>query len=242
MKLTHRQLRTLIREGLMDYIRKYGKHSALNLGQVARHIRYPTDVPGVENKWDALKQRGKWAAEDMYYAVVPPDTHHTQEEIDELDDYSFEELLRMGYDPDYTPEDDTLNEFKDTSYTGDYNTIDITGNLPPITEPRRGGGGDDCDLGSSRFERVYDVIFDNYFRWIEMKFPADQPYTVDNNPVNEYSAYLTELGVDTSVFDNEMEMYEMLMTIMAFYVCKTGARLGDVFLDPRPALKLWRQQ
>ena len=136
--------------------------------------------------------------------------------------------------------DDTLNEFKDTSHGGDYDTIDITGNLPPATEPRRGGGGSDCELGSPRFERVYDVIFDNYFRWIEMKFPVDQSYTVDNNPVNEYSAYLTELGVDE--FDNEMEMYEMLMTIIAFYVCKTGAKLGDVFLDPRPALRLWSQQ
>jgi hypothetical protein len=136
--------------------------------------------------------------------------------------------------------DDTLNEFKDTSYAGDYNTINITGNLPPVAEPRGGGGNNDCKLGSPRFEKVYDVIFDNYYRWIEMNFPTDQPYTVDNNPVNEYSAYLTGLGVDE--FDNEMEMYEMLMTIMAFYVCKTGARLGDVFLDPRPALRLWREQ
>jgi hypothetical protein len=135
-----------------------------------------------------------------------------------------------------------INEFKDTSYAGDYDTIDITGNLPPVAEPRRGGGGSNCDLGSPRFDRVYDVIFDNYFRWIEMKFPAEQPYTVDNNPINEYTAYLTDLGVDMTVFDNEMEMYEMLMTIMAFYVCKTGARLGDVFLDPRPALRLWSQQ
>lgn len=169
MRLTRRQLRTLIREGLMNYIANYKDHTVSNLNTLA-----------------------------------------------------------------------ALNEFKDTSYAGDYDAIDITGNLPPTAEPRRGGGGSDCELGSSRFDRVYDVIFDNYGRWIEMKFPVDQPYTVDNNPVNEYSAYLTELGVDD--FDNEVEMYEMLMTIMAFYVCKTGARLGDVFLDPRPALRLWGEQ
>jgi hypothetical protein len=104
MKLTRRQLRHLIHESVIDYLRKYGKHSALNLGQVARHMRHPVDLPGAEGKLDALKQRARYAANDAYYAAIPPDTHHTQEEIDELDDYSFRELLRMGYDPDYADE------------------------------------------------------------------------------------------------------------------------------------------
>jgi hypothetical protein len=104
MKLTRRRLRQLIRESVVDYLRKYGKHSALNLGQVARHMRYPVDLPGSEGKLDALKQRARYAANDAYYATIPPSTHHTQEEIDELDDYTFRELLRMGYDPDYAEE------------------------------------------------------------------------------------------------------------------------------------------
>ncbi len=104
MRLTHSELRHLIRESFIDYLRKYGKHSALNLGQVARHVRHPIDLPGSEGKLDALKQRARYAANDAYYAAIPPDTHHTQEEIDELDDYSFMELLRMGCDPDYADE------------------------------------------------------------------------------------------------------------------------------------------
>ena len=52
MKITKRQLRELIHESLVDYLRKYGKHSALNVGQVARHLRYPTDLPGAEDKWE----------------------------------------------------------------------------------------------------------------------------------------------------------------------------------------------
>ena len=104
MKITRKRLKQLIHEGLVDYMRKYGKHSALNIGQVARHVRHPVDLPGAEGKLDALKQRARYAASDAYYAAIPPGTHHTQEEIDELDDYSFSELLRMGYDPDYADE------------------------------------------------------------------------------------------------------------------------------------------
>ena len=106
MNITEAQLRLLIREGLKDRLRKYGKHSALNLGQVARHMRYPTDVPGADSKWGALKQRAEWAANDLYYAAMPPSTHHTQEEIDELDEYTLQQMLRMGYDPDYDPDAD----------------------------------------------------------------------------------------------------------------------------------------
>ena len=104
MKITKRKLQELIHESLVDYLRKYGKHSALNVGQVARHLRYPTDLPGAEGKWDAFKKRAGYAANDAYYAVIPPDSHHTQEEIDELDQYTFSELIRMGYDPDYADE------------------------------------------------------------------------------------------------------------------------------------------
>jgi len=67
-------------------------------------VRYPVDLPGSEGKLDALKQRARYAANDAYYAAIPPSTHHTQAEIDELDDYSLWELLRMGYDPDYAEE------------------------------------------------------------------------------------------------------------------------------------------
>jgi hypothetical protein len=101
MKLSRSQLRSIIRESLKDRLRKYGKHSALNLGQVARHARFPTELPGSEGKLDALKKRAAMAANDLYYAAVPPSTHHTQEEIDELDDYTLQQLLRMGFDPDF---------------------------------------------------------------------------------------------------------------------------------------------
>jgi len=88
------------------YMRDYAKHSALNLGQVLRHLRYLTDLPDTP-RVKATKQRLRWIANDLYYTVTPGQWHHTQDELDELSGFTYADLLRMGFDPDFA---DKLNK------------------------------------------------------------------------------------------------------------------------------------
>jgi len=75
----------------------------MNLGQVLRHLRYLTDLPDTP-RLEALKQRLRWIANDLYYTVTPGQWHHTQAELDELSKYSYTDLLKMGFDPDFADE------------------------------------------------------------------------------------------------------------------------------------------
>jgi hypothetical protein len=97
MRITRRQLMSLIQE---SFIKDYAKHSTMNLGQVIRHLRYLTELPDTP-KIDALRKRLRWIANDLYYTVTPGQWHHTKEELDQLSGYSYVDLLKMGYDPDY---------------------------------------------------------------------------------------------------------------------------------------------
>lgn len=86
-----------------SYFTDYAKHSTMNLGQVLRHLRYLTDLPNT-TKYEALKQRLRFLANDLYYTIIPPQSHHTQEELDFQNQFSYGELLRMGFDPDFADE------------------------------------------------------------------------------------------------------------------------------------------
>ena len=106
-------IRTLLTQGLYDpyenasinegYFTDYAKHATMNLGQVLRHLRYLTDLPDT-TKYEALKQRLRFIANDLYYTVVPPQSHHSQAELDEISRFSYRDLLRMGFDPDFAEE------------------------------------------------------------------------------------------------------------------------------------------
>ena len=100
MKLTKRQLRNIIIE---SYMSDYARHSTMNLGQVLRHLRYLTHLPDTP-RVEALKKRLRWIANDLYYTITPGQWHHTQEELDELSQFSYQELLKMGFDPDFAEE------------------------------------------------------------------------------------------------------------------------------------------
>ena len=78
----------------------YAKYSTMNLGQALRHLRYITDLPNTP-KLEALKKRLRWMVNDLYYTITPGQWHHTQEELDELSQFSYGDLLRMGFDPDF---------------------------------------------------------------------------------------------------------------------------------------------
>jgi hypothetical protein len=100
-------------EGIAKYIKDYAKHSTLNLGQVLRHLRYLTDLPDTP-RIEAMKQRLRWIANDLYYTVTPGQWHHTQDELDELSQYTYADLLRMGFDPDFA---DEIKEISDETNT-----------------------------------------------------------------------------------------------------------------------------
>jgi hypothetical protein len=97
MKITKTKLKQIIVE---SYIEDYAKHSTMNLGQVLRHLRYLTDLPDTPRA-EALKQRLRWLANDLYYTITPGQWHHTQAELDELSKYSYSDLLKMGFDPGF---------------------------------------------------------------------------------------------------------------------------------------------
>ena len=99
---THRDDDIIDMSGLEEgYIKDYAKHSALNLGQVLRHLKYLTDLPGTNNKLEATKKRLRYIINDLYYTVTPGQWHHSQEELDELSKYKYKDLLKMGFDPDF---------------------------------------------------------------------------------------------------------------------------------------------
>ena len=78
------------------------KHSTLNLGQVLRHLKYFFDLPDM-SPGKAAKERTKFIINDLLFAVLPPESHHNPEQIKELTSFTYPELLKMGYDPDYEP-------------------------------------------------------------------------------------------------------------------------------------------
>ena len=88
-----------------SYIEDWAKHSTLNFGQILHHLKHLTDLPDTP-RIEALKQRLAYIANDALFAVLPPQTHHTPEQIAELRKYSYLQLLRMGIDPDYVPSGD----------------------------------------------------------------------------------------------------------------------------------------
>ena len=99
---THRDDDIIDMSGLEEsYIKDYAKHSTLNLGQVLRHLKYLTDLPGTNNKIEAIKKRLKYMVNDLYYTVTPGQWHHSQEELDELSKYKYKDLIKMGFDPDF---------------------------------------------------------------------------------------------------------------------------------------------
>ena len=68
---------------------KYIKHTALNLGMVARNLVVPRDKN--------LKVRLKEIFNDLYYAAIPPRTHHTGEDLQSMSDRSAWDWFLCGY-------------------------------------------------------------------------------------------------------------------------------------------------
>jgi hypothetical protein len=84
---------------LKRVLTEYINHSALNLGQAARDVRYIHDYPrkkGLAN----VKARLKSLANNLKYTALPPRTHHTVEELKEIaGKLEAAKQFKRGYNP-----------------------------------------------------------------------------------------------------------------------------------------------
>ena len=89
MKLLLENWREYLKEEDISRTEEYVKHTALNLGMVARNL------VGRHDK--NLKVRLKEIFNDLYYAAIPPRTHHTKEDLQSMSDRSAWKWFLCGY-------------------------------------------------------------------------------------------------------------------------------------------------
>ena len=89
MKLLLENWREYLKEEDISQTEEYIKHTALNLGMVARNLVGPHDKN--------LKDRLKEIFNDLYYAAIPPRTHHTKEDLQSMSDRSAWKWFLCGY-------------------------------------------------------------------------------------------------------------------------------------------------
>ena len=73
-------------------VEKYVKHTALNLGMVARNLAF------LDSK--SLKTRLEELANDLYYAIIPPWTHHADKELQDMARHTIWKWFMCGYASD----------------------------------------------------------------------------------------------------------------------------------------------
>ena len=83
-------------------VEEYAKHTALNLGQAARDIRYLTNHPGAPegagHAFESVKRRLPSLLNNLFYAAVPPHLHHDKAELAAMGG-SLGDWYRRGYAP-----------------------------------------------------------------------------------------------------------------------------------------------
>lgn len=103
------------------HLRDYALHSALNAGQAARDVRYLFDHPSADkiaprdsalHSLSSLTSRLPSLTSNLYYTALPPQLHHTPEELAEHRDASLKQLFLHGYAPwdNLLPENKTADE------------------------------------------------------------------------------------------------------------------------------------
>ena len=88
------------------FLEDYGKHAVLNFGQAMQGVRYLFSHPDV----DARARRGTVAhallsvglrsrrvANDLLFAVLPPQSHHSADELKVMRSTSFVRWFQYGY-------------------------------------------------------------------------------------------------------------------------------------------------
>jgi len=75
---------------MFRFLEEYLKHSALNLGQALQGVRYlfsHPDVDEIASKGSfrhallSARLRSKRVGNDLFFALIPPHTHHSRDEL-----------------------------------------------------------------------------------------------------------------------------------------------------------------
>lgn len=90
------------------FLKEYVNHSALNLGQAARDVRWIYNHPDADKMGPegsakhiaaSVTSRIPSLASNLYYAALPPQLHHSDEELKEIKDENPKDNFLLGYAP-----------------------------------------------------------------------------------------------------------------------------------------------
>src|SRR3954468_22613212 len=91
---------------MFQWFEQYGKHFALNFGQALQGIRYFYSHPdldrvapraSVRHVTHSVILRASRVANDLFFALIPPDWHHSAEELAAMRKISFLRWFQYGY-------------------------------------------------------------------------------------------------------------------------------------------------
>ncbi len=92
----------------MTWLEQYFKHSALNLGQAARDLRYFYFHPNADklnsksrafHYFYSFLLRTRSFGKNIFYSVIPPHFHHKREDLEYMLPASESEWFLHGYAP-----------------------------------------------------------------------------------------------------------------------------------------------
>ena len=90
----------------MRFLEDYGKHAALNFGQALQGVRYLFTHPDVDVRAPrgtflhvslSARLRLRRIANDLCFAILPPQSHHTADELSAMRSSSFSNWFQYGY-------------------------------------------------------------------------------------------------------------------------------------------------
>lgn len=85
---------------------RYKSHTYLNIGQALHDLHYPTDFPKSESEKEAIENRAKSIALNLFYAAIDPATHHNDDDLGEMDEHPPEKWLKIGAEEVQTKKED----------------------------------------------------------------------------------------------------------------------------------------
>ena len=90
------------------FLLEYWKHTALNIGQVARDFRYFYYHPAADKiandgsakhyAWSAVF-RAKSLGNNLFYSLIPPHWHHSRSELEAMHEGTSRQWFLHGYAP-----------------------------------------------------------------------------------------------------------------------------------------------
>ncbi len=86
------------------FFEEYAKHTALNLGQAARDVRYLGNHPQADGVIDSMKHRIPSLLNNLMYAALPPQLHHSADELADLKKAPMQDWFMHGYKPWENPD------------------------------------------------------------------------------------------------------------------------------------------